>query len=149
MGFVVALPALAALWVLMSRKLKKLKSKKGFPVLIMAVALAAGVGLCFTFVGSGIAAGVALLVKLASSFTSADLSWAGPLAITLLFLGWAIGDIASDRKADKGAVFSALILPTLLVLVVGGSLGAVGGNAVQETFTQLQALVAHLGHGGA
>lgn len=145
MGFIVALPALGLLWLL-NKKLKKFKKKAFFPILVMVVAFAAGCGLCFTFFGSGFAAGVSWLAKTIGSLAGSDLSWAIPLTFTLMMVGWAVGDIISDRKADKGAICAALVTPTLLVLVVGGTLGAHGGEAVHTVYGQLQAFMTQLGH---
>jgi hypothetical protein len=114
----------------------------------MVVALAAGCGLCFTFVGSWYATLISWSARMLGDIAGADLSWALPLALTLLMLGWAAGDILADRKADKGAQFAALVLPTLLVLVVGGTLGHTGGDAVNTAYDQLQAKMTQLGHGG-
>jgi formate hydrogenlyase subunit 3/multisubunit Na+/H+ antiporter MnhD subunit len=144
MGFIVALPALAALWMF-NKKFKKAKSKKWFSYLVMLIAGCVGVGLVFTFVGAWTAGGVSWGAGMLSKLTGVNLDVAVSLALTLAMLLWAIGDIAYDKKADKGAQFAVIILPTLLALVVGGALGHTGGDAVHSTYNQLQALMSRMG----
>lgn len=145
MGFVVALPAAAMLW-LFNKKFKKAKSKKWFSYLVMIIAACLGVGLVFTFIGSWSAAGISKGAGILSDLSGVkNLDVAVSLTLTILMLGWAIGDIAYDKKADKGAQFAVIMLPTLLTLVVGGALGHTGGDAVHTVYAQLQTMMSRLG----
>lgn len=145
MGFVVALP-FAALLFLFNKKFKKAKSKRWFPYLVMIIAACVGIGLVFTFVGSWSAAGISWSSGILSKLTGVkNLDVAVSLALTILMVGWAIGDIAYDKKADKGAQFAAITTPVLLTLVVGGAFGHTGGDAVHTVYSQLQTLMSQLG----
>jgi uncharacterized membrane protein len=144
MGFVVALPALAVLIGLNKRikgKPKNKQAKAGVALFTLVVAFAVGCGIAYTFLGRWGASAVSWLAGLAGS----GIEHAAPLALTVLAILWATGDVLYDRKADKGAQFAVIVLPTLLALVVGGQLGASGGNAVNEFFVQAHSVVSQLG----
>ncbi|TYK45123.1 hypothetical protein [Actinomadura decatromicini] len=148
MGWVVLLPT-AAVWWVINRKVSPKRPGLATMVSIATMALAwiAGCGLAYTFAGRWIATIVS--------------SWAGGglaritgepgiragfvIAVTLLAVLIAVVDIAQDRRADGGAQFSAFFMPTLLALVVGGTLGETGGGAVQSVTSQVAMLVSQIG----
>jgi uncharacterized membrane protein len=148
MGLIVALPAMAVLFVLNKRfkgKQKGKQRKATVAIFTLVVAFAVGCGIAFSFLGRWFAAFVTWLSHLLSSLTNQHLTGPLTLALTVLALLWATADVMYDRKADKGAQFAVILLPTLLALVVGGQLGASGGNAVQTTFDQMFHLVGQMG----
>lgn len=137
MGWLVALPTLAALYVINKRikgKVRKPTLQDIVAVATMAVAALAGCGLVFTFFGDWTAG---LVGWIAGFFHDRYASVGVALALVVIFVGIAVADIAFDRQADKGAQFAAIIMPTLLVLVIGGSLGNNGGGAVKSTRDQV------------
>ena len=72
-----------------------------------------------------------------------------PLCLAIIAVGVAAADIACDKKADKGAQAAAIMFPVLLALVIAGSMGHRGGNAVHQATKQLQAQITKLGGSGA
>ena len=94
----------------------------------------------YTFLGSWLAAVIGWV-----SGISPALKIGVPLALVFVALGIAILDIAFDKQADKGAQMAAIVAPTLLALVVAGSLGLSGRNAVHDTYQQLHIQVAKMG----
>ncbi|HEY0934643.1 MAG TPA: hypothetical protein VGD91_12975 [Trebonia sp.] len=145
MGWIVALPALVALYVINKRFKGKGKAKKAIAITTMAVAAAAGVGLVFTFVGVLVADVVGWIAHGASTLSGDNFAVAIPLAVTLLAIGIAVADIAFDKKADRGAQIAAVLFPTLLALVVGGALHKTGGAAVDQVHQQMQVYMTRLG----
>lgn len=148
MGFVVALPALAVLFVLNKRikgKPKGKQAKASVAIFTLVVAFTVGCGIAYSFAGRWFASAVAWVAGLVADVSGSGIDRAAPLALTVLALLWATADVLYDRKADKGAQFSMIVLPTLLALVVGGQLGASGGNAVQAFFAQAHTLISQLG----
>jgi hypothetical protein len=139
-GFAVMLPALALLWAVNKKGNARGKSQTVINVAKMFLALAAGCGMVYTFLGSGLAAGIGWV-----SGMSPALKVGVPLALVLAAGGLAILDIAIDRTADKGAQVAAILTPTFLALVVAGSLGLSGGNAVHDAYQQLHAQVVKIG----
>lgn len=145
MGWIVALPALVALYVINKRFKGKKKIKKVIAVVTMAVAAIAGVGLVFTFIGVWTADLVAWAARTITKLSGENFGIAIPLALTLLAVGIAAADIAFDKKADKGAQISAVFFPVLLALVVGGALHKTGGDAVHQVNQQMQVYMTRLG----
>lgn len=160
MGLVVALPAMAVLFVLNKRFKGNGKGKRRkagqethghgrrqaiVAMLTLLVAFAVGCGLAYSFVGRWFAAFVTWLSRGLSALTDQPLTAPIALALTVLALLWATADVLYDRKADKGAQVAVILLPTLLALMVGGALGASGGNAVQVSFDQMFHLVGQMG----
>lgn len=148
MGLVVALPALAVLFVLNKRIKGKPKGRQGkaaVAVFTLVIAFAVGCGIAYSFLGRWGASALSWVAGLLASFAGAGVENAVPLALTVLAILWATGDVLYDRTADKGAQFAVIVLPTLLALVVGGQLGASGGNAVSVFFTQAHSIVSQLG----
>lgn len=144
MGWIVLLPAWAALFVI-SKRVNPRRGANVVSILTMVVAFAAGLGLAYTFLGRWFAAVVGWVGATASNISGEDLSRGVPVALTLLVLLIAVADIAYDKKADKGALVSAMLLPTLLMLVVGGALGETGGDAVRTSYAQLATMMNQLG----
>lgn len=139
-GFAVALPALGLLYVINKRlKVKGKALKTVVAVLTMVTAFAVGCGIAFTFLGQWVARGVAWL----ESFTGFGRGVA--VALTIVAVGIALADVLSDRKADRGAQFAAILAPTLLLLVAGGFLGTTGGGAVTTSYDHFNAIVASFG----
>lgn len=137
-GWAIMLPTLAALYVINKKANPRKRGMVTFvAVLTMVVAAAAGVGVAYTFLGDWTAG----LIGWAGSMGGHWFSLGLGVALVVLFAGIAILDIAFDREADKGAQFAAIIMPTLLLLVVGGAMGGHGGDAVRQAKTQLMAVV--------
>lgn len=145
MGWIVALPALVALYVINKKFKGKGKAKKIIAIVTMVVAGLAGVGLTFTFLGSWTATVVGWIGRAITDVSGDDLTRAVPLALTLLAILGAAADVAFDKKADKFAQFSMVLLPTLLVLVVGGALHKTGGGAVDSINQQARMFMTRLG----
>lgn len=139
-GFAVMLPALALLWVANGRANPKGKGQTAVNVIKMLLAAAAGCGMVYTFLGTWLAA----IVGWISSMSPA-LKVGVPLALVIIAAGIAILDIAFDKRADKGAQMAAMMAPTLLALVIAGSLGLSGKNAVHDTYQQLHSQVVKMG----
>ncbi|MFC5186995.1 hypothetical protein [Actinomadura harenae] len=141
-GLVVALPALLVLVALNKKHKGKPKNKLAKAViaaLVLLMAFTVGCGFAYSFVGRWIASGVSGLAHLIGA--------GGGLAIGLTVVGilWATADVMYDRKADKGAQGWLIFLPTLLALVVGGQLGATGGQAVAVFFDHAHTFLAQMG----
>lgn len=139
-GFALMLPALALRWVINKRVNPRGKAATAVSVIVMLVSLIAGLGMAYTFLGDFLAWGVDWV-----SGVSTALKIGIPLALTIAAVGVAIADIAFDRRADNAAQFSAILAPTMLALVVAGSIGASGGNAVHETYQRLHTQVVKMG----
>lgn len=147
MGWVVLLPTVA-LWWLVAKKINPRRPMLAMVVQVTTMVLAwvAGCGLAFTFVGRFIASAVSAFGGFLASITGeAGVRPGIIIAVTLVTLGIAVIDVAQDRRADGGAQFSAFVMPTLLALAVGGTLGATGGSAVQQVTTHVSTLVAQIG----
>lgn len=142
-GFAVMLPALALLWVVNKRANPGGKGKTVVNIIKMLLAGAAGCGMVYTFLGSA----VAVVIGWVSGMSPA-LKIGIPLALVIIAAGVAICDIAFDRQADKGAQTAAVLAPTLLALVIAGSLGHSGRTAVHDTYQQLHAQVTKMGGRG-
>ena len=148
MGLVVALPALAVLFVLNKRikgKPKGKQAKAAVAIGTLVIAFAVGCGIAYSFLGRWGASALSWSAGLLAGFAGSGVEHAVPLALTVLAILWATGDVLYDRKADKGAQVAVIVLPTLLALVVGGQLGTSGGNAVEAFFAQAHTLVSQLG----
>lgn len=139
-GFAVMLPALALLWVANKRANPRGRGQTAVNIIKMILAGAAGCGMVYTFLGSWLAAAIGWV-----SGISPALKIGVPLALVFVAAGIAILDIAFDKQADKGAQMAAIVAPTLLALVVAGSLGLSGRNAVHDTYQQLHVQVAKMG----
>jgi hypothetical protein len=148
MGWLVALPCLAVLFVLNKKGggFRKPQLRTAVQILKMLAAAGAGCGFVITFVGAWTAGGI-------SSFEGLFNDWHVALGISVALVivagGIALLDIAADRVADRPAQYMAMLLPTLLALVVGGSLGKTGGDAVHEARNRLSSVVMTIGGGGA
>jgi hypothetical protein len=163
MGWLVFLPAWVALWVVNKRVNPKgggggggkgapaaggggFKVRDIVAVITMLLAFVAGCGLAFTFVGSGLAWVVTKgSAAAASSVHQPGIAWGVPIALTIAAIGIAAADIAFDRKADKGAQYAAMLMPTFLALIVAGSIGVTGGNAVHSVYDQARAYITSMG----
>jgi hypothetical protein len=145
MGWLVALPTVAALFVINKRVNPRNRGRVVVAVITMLVSFGAGCGLAYTFVGQWTATFVSWLGSMLSHFAGSGAGEGLSIALTILFVGIAVADIAFDRTADKGAQFAAIVVPTLLLLVVGGALHKTGGDAVKATQTQLSAMWSQMG----
>jgi hypothetical protein len=143
MGWLVALPAMAVLYALNKRIKGKQKGRGKAVVALFTLAVAAvvGCGLAYTFLGRWFAG----ILRWGAGLLPGDVSAAIPVAVTVLVLLWASADVLYDRVADRGAQICAVMLPTLLYLVVGGALGAQGGDVVHQVNTEMAAWVRQLG----
>lgn len=147
MGWIVLLPT-AAVWWVVNKKVNPRRPglATAVSVITMVLAWVAGCGLAYTFLGRFIAAGLSWLGSGIASITGEPGFRAGfVIAVTLITLLIAVIDVAQDRRADGSAQFSAFFMPTLLALVIGGSLGATGGSAVQQVTTNVSTLMAQIG----
>lgn len=147
MGWVVLLPT-AAVWWVVNRKVNPRggRGASAVSIITMLLAATAGCGLAYTFAGRWIAAFVSWVGRFLADMTGeAGIAAGVAIAATLLVLLIAVADIAYDKRADKGAQFSAFLMPTLLALVIGGSLGATGGGAVQEVTTNVSTFMGQIG----
>lgn len=146
MGWVVLLPTAAVWWVVNKKVNPHGRSASIVSIITMLLAAIAGCGLAYTFAGRWIAAFVSWVGRFLASLTGeAGIASGVAIAVTLLVLLIAVADIAYDKRADKGAQMSAFLMPTLLALVIGGSLGATGGGAVQEVTTNVATFVSQIG----
>ena len=143
-GWLIALPFLVALRVINKRFKGKGQAKTAVSVVTMSVAFIAGCGLAFTFAGEWFAAALSFGARVAGK-VSPDLGAAIPIAATVLAVLVAVADLAYDRKADRGAQIAAVLMPTLLALVVGGSMGATGGEAVRTVNSSVTSFMSQLG----
>lgn len=135
-GLALVLPGLALRWVLNKRFNPKGNGKKHVAIAVVAVCLIVGLGIAYSFVGDWLAAAIRGLAG-----TSSALTVGVPLACVIATAGVVIGDVMYDRTADKGAQFAAMLAPTMLVLVIAGTVGASGGNAVRGSYDTIHATV--------
>lgn len=146
MGWVVLLPTAAVWWVVNKKVNPRGRSASAVSIITMLLAATAGCGLAYTFAGRWIAAFVAWVGRFLANLTGeAGIASGVAIAVTLLVLLVAVADIAYDKRADKGAQFSAFLMPTLVALVIGGSLGATGGGAVQEVTNNVASFMSQIG----
>lgn len=139
MGWIVALPALAVLYVINKRVNPRGKSRDAVAVATIVIAFIVGTGLTYTWVGS--------LVGWSVGWTG-KLSTAIPLALAIVAVGSAAADIAYDRKADSVAQIAAVAFPILVALTIAGAMHHTGGNAVHATYMQMASFVTtHIGTG--
>lgn len=146
MGWIVLLPTAAVWWVVNKKVNPRGRSATAVSIITMLLAAIAGCGLAYTFAGRWIAAAVAWVGRFLANLTGeAAIATGLAIAVTLLVLLIAVADIAYDKRADRGAQMSAFLMPTLLALVIGGSLGATGGGAVQEVTTNVSTFMSEIG----
>jgi lysylphosphatidylglycerol synthetase-like protein (DUF2156 family) len=146
MGWVVLLPTAAVWWVVHKKVNPRGRGASSVSILTMLLAAVAGCGLAYTFAGRWVAAFVAWVGQVLANITGeSGIASGAAVAVTLLVFLFAVADIAYDRRADRGAQFSAFLMPTLLALVIGGSLGETGGGAVQEVTTNVAAFMSQIG----
>lgn len=146
MGWVVLLPTAAVWWVVNKKVNPRGRGASTVSIITMLLAAIAGCGLAYTFAGRWIAAFVSWFGRMLASLTGEGGIAAGvAIAVTVALLLFAIADIAYDRRADKGAQFSAFLMPTMLALVIGGTLGQTGGGAVSSVTSQVAAFVSQMG----
>lgn len=146
MGWVVLLPTAAVWWVVNKKVNPHGKSASAVSILTMLLAAVAGCGLAYTFAGRWIATGIAWAGRILANLTGeASIATGLAIAVTLFALLVAVADIAYDKKADRGAQFAAFMMPTLVALVIGGSLGATGGGAVHEVTTNVSSFMGQIG----
>ena len=146
MGWVVLLPTAAVWWVVNKKVNPHGKSASAVSILTMLLAAVAGCGLAYTFAGRWIATVIAWFGRLLANLTGeASIATGLAIAVTLFALLAAVADIAYDKKADRGAQFAAFVMPTLVALVIGGSLGQTGGGAVHEVTTNVSSFMGQIG----
>lgn len=144
MGWVVLLPALALLHVF-NKRVNPRKGQNAVSVITMGLAIVAGCGLAYTFAGQWIAGFVSWVGSLLSNLSGQNVALGVSIGITLLLVGIAVADIAFDKRADKGAQIAAVLFPTLVALVIGGSMGKTGGDAIKTVNTQMASFVTKAG----
>lgn len=146
MGWVVLLPTAAVWWVVNKKVNPRGRAASAVSIITMLLAAIAGCGLAYTFAGRWLAAGVAWSGRVLADITGEPGITSGiAIAVTLLVLLMAVADVAYDKRADNGAQISAFLMPTLLALVIGGSLGATGGDAVQQVTSNVAAFMGQIG----
>lgn len=145
MGWLVLLSTSAVWWVT-NKKVNPRRGAHIVSIITMLLAAIAGCGLAFTVLGRWLATVVSWAGRtLASIFGEPGIASGFAIGLTLLVLLFAVADIAYDRVADKGAQFAAFFTPTLLALVIGGSLGSTGGAAVESVTSQVASFMTQLG----
>jgi hypothetical protein len=144
MGWTVLLPALAVLHVF-NKRVNPRKGQNAVAVITMLLAIVAGCGLAYTFAGQWLAGFVSWLGSLLSNLFGQNAAIGLSIGLTLLLVGVAVCDIAFDKRADKGAQIAAVLFPTLVALVIGGSMGKTGGDAVKTVNTQMASFVTKAG----
>lgn len=146
MGWLVLLPAAGLLFVINKRVNPRGKGRDTVAVLTMLVAAIAGCGLAATFLGRLFAALITWVGSMLSNITGEGGFATGlAIAVGILLVGIAVADIAFDRQADSGAQMAAILFPTVLALVVGGTMGATGGDAVQAVQAEMASFITQLG----
>lgn len=145
MGWVVLLPT-AAVWFVVSKRVRLRRGAAAVSVAVMLLAAIAGCGFAYTFAGRWFAELVAWVGRILANITGEG-GIAGGIAVgfTLLLALTAVADIACDRRADRAAQVSAFLMPVALMLVVGGSLGDSGGAAVESVTSQVSAFFTQIG----
>jgi hypothetical protein len=111
MGWLVALPTLALLYLFNKKVNPKGGGKVRDAVAVVTLLLAFGAGCGFAYT----------------------------------LLGTVVFDVMFDRVANLPAQMAAIILPTVLLVVIGGGLGETGGKAVETTKVQLSTMWAQAG----
>ncbi|REF00340.1 hypothetical protein [Thermomonospora umbrina] len=146
MGWLVLLPAAGLLFVINKRVNPKGRGRDAVAVLTMLVAVIAGCGLAATFLGQWFAALISWSGNTMSNVTGEGGFATGlAIAVAIILVGVAVADIAFDRVADNGAQMAAVLFPTVLALVVGGSMGATGGDAVTAVQAEMASFFSQLG----
>jgi hypothetical protein len=146
MGWLVMLPAAALLWVINKRVNFGGKGKDAVAVITMAVAFIVGCGLADTFLGRLFAGLISGTGSILSNVTGeAGFTTGIAIATAIALVGVAFADIACDREADSGAQLAAILFPTVVYLVVGGTMGHTGGEAVEAVNTQMAQIFSGLG----
>lgn len=139
-GLALVLPALALRWVLNTRiNPKKPNAKMVKAFLMTATCLICGLGIAYSFVGDFISWGVHAIAGMNTA-----LAVGIPLALVIVTAGVVIADITHDRNADKGAQTAAMLAPTMLALVVAGSIGASTHSAVKSSYDVVHTQIAHM-----
>jgi hypothetical protein len=143
-GLALVLPALALRWVLNTRVNPKKPGMKVAKSIVMTLTcLICGLGIAYSFVGDLIAWGIH-----AVSGMSDALAIGIPLMCVIVTAGVVIADITHDKNADRGAQTAAMLAPTMLALVIAGSIGASTHQAVKGSYdTVHNAVVKMGGHG--
>lgn len=148
MGWVVAIPAIAV-WIVLNKRYRgkgRDKVKVGISYTLMGVAAIAGCGLAMTFVGRMIGGLVGWgSEQLASLGGDARIAFVIPFALAIAAILVAFADFWSDKEADGGAQFAMFILPVLLFLAVGGTLGAQGSEAVRTVNAEMSSIISEWG----
>lgn len=146
MGWVVLLPTAAVWWVVNKKVNPRGRGASAVSVITMLLAAIAGCGLAYTFAGRWIATLVGWAGRMLANLTGeAGIAAGVAIAVTLFLLLFAVADIAYDKRADRGAQFSAFLMPTMLALVAGGTLGATGGDAVSQVTANVSTFFAQIG----
>lgn len=146
MGWVVLLPTAAVWWVVNKKVNPRGRGASAVSVITMLLAAIAGCGLAYTFAGRWVATLVDWVGRMLANLTGeAGIAAGVAIAVTLFLLLFAVADIAYDKRADRGAQFSAFLMPTMLALVAGGTLGATGGDAVSQVTANVSTFFAQIG----
>lgn len=140
-GWAVLLPGIALL-VVFNKWVNPQKGENYVAIATVLIAAAAGCGLADLFLGHWIAD---LIAWLGSTAGGGKVELGINVSIAILLIGAVVCDIAFDKKADKAAQISALLLPTILALVVGGALHQRGGDAVDSVRAKMVSFVTQAG----
>ena len=139
-GFSLILPAVALQWLIRKRVNPKKSGAKTFKALLMtATCLIGGLGVAYSFVGDLLASCVHWITGMSSA-----LAIGVPFALVIVTAGVVAADVANDRNADKGAQIAAWLAPTMLVLVIAGTIGATGGDIARGSYTTVHHIVVQL-----
>lgn len=125
MGWLVLLSASALLFVINKRVNVRGGGRIGdiISVVTMLVAIIAGCGFAYTVLGRLFAGLVNGIGSVAAKFGGSGAALGVSIATMIILVGIAVCDILCDRKADGGAQIAAYLFPTVLALVIGGSMG--------------------------
>lgn len=146
MGWVVLLPTAVVWWVVHKKVNPRGRGASAASIATMVLAAIAGCGLAYTFAGRWVATLIGWGGRMLANVTGeAGIATGFAIALTLAALLVAVADIAYDKRADRGAQFAAFMMPTLLALVAGGTLGATGGDAVSQITTNVSAFFTQIG----
>lgn len=143
-GLALILPGFALRWVMTKRWNPKKPNAKVVKAIVMTLTcLIIGLGIAYSFLGDWIAWGIHTICGM-----NGALAIGVPLACVILTAGVVFFDVTHDRTADKGAQTAAMLAPTMLALVVAGTIGASTHHAVKGSYdTVHNTIIKMSGHG--
>jgi cytochrome c oxidase subunit IV len=139
-GLALVLPALALRWVLNTRvNPKKPNAKMVKSILMTITCLICGLGIAYSLIGDMISWSIHAITGM-----NGALAIGIPLTLVIVTAGVVIADVTHDKNADRGAQMAAMLAPTMLALVIAGSIGASTHSAVQSSYDVVHAQIAHM-----